>query len=156
ARLVMLLARAVHVAHQKGIVHRDLKPANVLLAPPSEEPALNSAWGVPKITDFGLAKLMDGGRGQTAAGAVLGTPSYMAPEQASAASKDVGPATDTYALGAILYECLTGTPPFRGASAMHTMLQVIGSEPVSPRRLRPEIPEELEAVCLRCLRKSPA
>jgi serine/threonine-protein kinase len=117
AQLVQTLARAMHAAHQRGIIHRDLKPANVLLA---ED-------GTPKITDFGLAKQMDSQRGQTQTGAVLGTPSYMAPEQAGykpdAQARGVGPAADVYALGAILYELLTGRPPFRAETPLDTVLQ---------------------------------
>jgi WD40 repeat protein len=143
ARLVETLARAVHTAHQAGVVHRDLKPANVLLA----------ADGTPKITDFGLAKRLDTA-GQTASGALLGTPSYMAPEQA-AGRKDIGPAADVYALGAVLYELLTGRPPFTAVTALDTALQVISLEPVPPRRLQPKTPRDLETICLKCLRKDP-
>ncbi|HKB40664.1 MAG TPA: serine/threonine-protein kinase [Gemmataceae bacterium] len=145
AALVEKLARAVHAAHQKGIVHRDLKPANVLLA---ED-------GTPKIADFGLAKTLDEA-GQTASGAVLGTPSYMAPEQARGKGHEAGPAVDTYALGAVLYECLTGRPPFKAATTADTLLQVIGDEPVPPSRLAPAVPPDLETVCLKCLQKEPA
>src|SRR5207247_7083321 len=113
ARLVQTLARAMHAAHEQKVLHRDLKPANVLLL---ED-------GTPKITDFGLAKKLDEA-GQTASGAVMGTPSYMAPEQAGGKGKEVGPAADTYALGAILYELLTGRPPFVAATALDTVMQV--------------------------------
>ena len=143
ARLVEVLARAMQFAHSQGIIHRDLKPANVLLA----------ADGTPKIADFGLARSADGGL--TATGVVLGTPCYMAPEQAEG-RKGVGPAADVYALGAILYECLTGRPPFRGATAVETMDQVRSREPVSVRALRPGAPRDLETVALACLRKDPA
>jgi WD40 repeat protein len=145
AHLVETLARAVHYAHQQGIVHRDLKPANVLL----------TADGTPKVADFGLAKQADSTDGQTQDGAVLGTPSYMSPEQAGGKSKDIGPAADTYALGAMLYELLTGRPPFRGATAMDTVIQVVADDPVPPTRLQPRVPQDLETVCLKCLEKAP-
>ncbi|HLJ93916.1 MAG TPA: serine/threonine-protein kinase [Gemmataceae bacterium] len=144
AKLVETLAQAVHVAHQAGIVHRDLKPANVLLA----------SDGMPKITDFGLARKLNE-VGQTASGAVMGTPSYMAPEQAGGRTREIGPATDIYALGAILYECLTGRPPFQAATALDTIMQVVAEEPVPPRELNPTSPRELEAICLKCLEKHP-
>src|SRR5262249_10160288 len=121
------LAQAIEAAHQAGTVHRDLKPANVLLA----------GDGTPKITDFGLAKQLDDDTGQTRTGAIMGTPSYMSPEQASGLSKVIGPRTDVYALGAILYETLTGRPPFRAASIMETLELVRSQEPVSPRSLQP-------------------
>ena len=146
AELVATLAGAVHAGHERGVVHRDLKPDNVLL----------TADGTPKIADFGLAKKLDGGAGQTASGAVMGTPSYMAPEQARGRGKEVGPAADVYALGAILYEALTGRPPFKGATPMDTVLQVINNEPVPPRRFQPAVPAELETICLKCLSKEPA
>jgi hypothetical protein len=154
AALVEALARAMQAAHDKGVIHRDLKPANVLLASPGRE----SGELVPKITDFGLAKKL-GEAGQTASGAVLGTPSYMAPEQAEykpdAPARDIGPACDVYALGAILYECLTGRPPFRAATALDTILQVISDEPVPPARLQSGTPRDLETICLKCLQKAP-
>ncbi len=144
AQLVECLARAVNAAHRKGILHRDLKPANILLA---ED-------GTPRITDFGLAKRLDEA-GQTTTGTILGTPSYMAPEQAQGRASDIGPLCDVYALGAILYECLTGRPPFLAATALDTMLQVVNDDPVSPRQLQPRLPRDLETVCLKCLRKEP-
>jgi tetratricopeptide (TPR) repeat protein len=145
AQLVEELARAVQAAHDRGLVHRDLKPTNVLL----------TAEGAPKVSDFGLAKLMDSGAGPTATGEVLGTPSYMAPEQAESKGWAVGPATDVYALGAILYELLTGRPPFRAATALETLMQVVHEEPVPPRRLQSGTPRDLETVCLKCLQKEP-
>ena len=144
AELVRTLARAVEHAHSRGIVHRDLKPGNVLLAD-----------GVPKVTDFGLAKQSTGDSHLTQTGQVLGTPSYMAPEQAAGRGHEVGPAADVYALGAILYECLTGRPPFRAAAVMDTVLQVLHDEPVPPSRLQPKLPRDLETVCLKCLAKKP-
>jgi WD40 repeat protein/tRNA A-37 threonylcarbamoyl transferase component Bud32 len=146
ARLVQALARAIHHAHERGVLHRDLKPSNVLL----------SAAGVPKITDFGLAKRLDVEGSATRTGAVLGTPSYMAPEQAEEEGRRLGPATDVWALGAILYECLTGRPPFGGATVLETLEQVRGHEPVPPARLNPRVPRDLETVCLKCLHKDPA
>jgi serine/threonine-protein kinase len=144
ARLVRALAGAMHAAHRAGVVHRDLKPANVLLA----------ADGTPKISDFGLAKRLDDAAGRTQTGSVLGTPSYMAPEQAEG-RKDVGPAADIYALGAILYELLTGRPPFRAATPLDTVFQVVADEPAPPRQRNPGVPRDLEAVCLKCLSKDP-
>jgi WD40 repeat protein/predicted Ser/Thr protein kinase len=143
AALVEQLAHAVHYAHQRGIVHRDLKPANVLL----------TADGTPRITDFGLAKRLDDAEGRTRTGDVLGTPSYMAPEQAAGRNKDVGPATDVYALGAILYALLTGVPPFEGSSSWETVNLVLGAEPEPPSRRNPGVPRDLETICLKCLEK---
>jgi len=170
AGLVEVLAHAISAAHQCGIVHRDLKPSNVLLAGGETTPAGGAAGAtprpalaglVPKITDFGVAKLLPGGAGatasdeQTQSGAILGTPSYMAPEQARGRSKDVGPAADVYALGAVLYECLTGRPPFKAESAWETLQQVINEEPVPPTRLQPRLPRDVETICLKCLQKEP-
>jgi hypothetical protein len=146
AEVLAVLAGAVRHAHEQGIVHRDLKPANVLL----------TEQGVPKVADFGLAKLLDADQAQTRTGAILGTPGYMAPEQALGRAGDVGPRTDVYALGAILYELLTGRPPFTGATVLETLEQVRSLDPVPPRRVQPHCPRDLETVCLKCLEKDPA
>jgi tetratricopeptide (TPR) repeat protein len=146
AQTVQTLARAMHHAHQQGIVHRDLKPSNVLFDNSVEPPA-------PKIADFGLAKLADGGPGQTRTATVLGTPSYMAPEQAR--GNAVGPPADIYALGAVLYELLTGRPPFQGVNAATVLEQTRHAEPEPPRRLQPQVPRDLETICLKCLEKAP-
>jgi serine/threonine protein kinase/WD40 repeat protein/tetratricopeptide (TPR) repeat protein len=144
AELVEILARAIDYAHRQGVVHRDLTPANVLV----------TEGGVPKITDFGLAKLVKGGGDlRTQTGDLLGTPSYMAPEQAVSRHAAIGAATDVYALGAILYELLTGRPPFKAESALETLRQVVAEEPVAPARLRPKLPADLETICLKCLQK---
>jgi WD40 repeat protein len=165
AELVAVLARAIHHAHQNGVVHRDLKPANVLLASggPEGRPAVKTARpsgpppdvAIPKIADFGLARRLDV-TGPTVTGVVMGTPSYMAPEQAQGHTHAVGPATDVYALGATLYECLTGRPPFKGPTPLDTLLLVVSEDVVPPRRLQPGVPRDLETICLKCLEKDPA
>jgi WD40 repeat protein len=156
AELVEVLARAVHHAHQNGVVHRDLKPANVLLAAgdPAGDTGQQAMSWVPRIADFGLARRLDV-TGPTATGAVLGTPSYMAPEQAQGRTHEVGPATDVYALGAILYELLAGRPPFRAAHPLDTMLLVVSQDALPPRAFEPRLPRDLETVCLKCLHKEP-
>ena len=146
AALLATLASAIDHAHAHGIVHRDLKPANILLM----------ADGSPKITDFGLAKRLDDDQGQTGTEAVLGTPTYMAPEQAQGKTRQVGPRADLYALGAILYDLLTGRPPFRGTTALDTIQMVQTAEPIPPSRLQPGVPADLQTICLKCLEKDPA
>jgi WD40 repeat protein/predicted Ser/Thr protein kinase len=143
AQVVAQVARAVHAAHQRGIIHRDLKPHNVLL----------DSAGNPKVTDFGLAKRVEGDSSLTATGQVMGTPSYMSPEQA-AGQPDVGPLTDVYALGATLYYLLAGRPPFQAASPAETLMQVLADEPIPPRRWNPAAPRDLETIALKCLEKS--
>jgi len=145
AEMTETLARAVQVAHERGVIHRDLKPANVLRG---KDKAL-------KLTDFGLAKELEVSSGMTPSGAVMGTPSYMAPEQAEGKVKQLGPVTDVYGLGAILYEMLTGRPPFRGVNMVDTLEQVRWAEPAPPSRLAPRLPRDLSTICLKCLQKSP-
>ena len=147
ARYVKLVAEAVQFAHGQGTLHRDLKPSNILIARASDE---------PRITDFGLAKQLNDDSGLTATGARLGTPSYMSPEQAAGETDQVGPVSDVYSLGAILYELLTGHPPFRGSTVMQTLTMAMDHEPVPPRQQNPAIPRGLETVCLKCLQKNPA
>jgi tetratricopeptide (TPR) repeat protein len=153
AELVRTLALAVHHAHERGFVHRDLKPSNVLIA--DSRSAIPNLQSAIKITDFGLAKQQAIESHLTASGAIMGTPSYMAPEQAAGDGQAIGPATDVYALGAILYEALTGRPPFRAASAMDTVMQVLHDDPVPPSRLQPKLPRDVETICLKCLAKKP-
>jgi tetratricopeptide (TPR) repeat protein/WD40 repeat protein/tRNA A-37 threonylcarbamoyl transferase component Bud32 len=145
AAMVERLARAVSHAHEHGVVHRDLKPGNVLL----------TATGEPKLTDFGLAKRIDTDADLTRTGTICGTPSYMAPEQAAGKAREIGPAADVWALGAILYELVTGLPPFRGATVLDTLDQVRTADPVPPARLVGRLPRDLETICLKCLRKEP-
>ena len=174
AQMIETLARAVHAAHANGVIHRDLKPANILLqrsggsatgatgtpSPIPDVSPLTLSSLTPKIADFGLAKCVSGDgkvpalRGPTVTGEILGTPNYMAPEQAMACEQ-VGPAADVYALGAILYELLTGRPPFTGETPLATILQVLHNEPVSVTSLQPNVPQDLETICLECLRKDP-
>ena len=166
ADLLCCLAQAVAYAHQHGVLHRDLTPANVLLSASrdaacstGEANALRATSrlteGVPKITDFGLARLVGDGGAMTQSGAVMGTPSYLAPEQAGGKGRAAGTAADVYALGAILYECLTGRPPFRAATVLETLAQVVHDDPVAPNQLLPQTPTDLGTICLKCLRKDP-
>lgn len=147
AALIETLAAAVHYAHDRGVLHRDLKPANILL----------TATRQPKIADFGLAKWLDGGgqAGPTHSGVIVGTPSYMAPEQVAGGAQPVGVGADVYALGAILYELVTGRPPFKADTPLETVRQTLADDPVAPRRLQPRLPRDLETICLRCLAKEP-
>jgi serine/threonine protein kinase len=182
AELVGTLARAVFVAHEAGIVHRDLKPANILLETQERTTGDTGSTGednqkkdllsesfpvspvspvvpfVPKITDFGLARRLDVPGGTTLSGEIIGTPAYMAPEQAQGSGRgglSIGRAADVWALGTILYECLTGRPPFLADVPVETLRQVIEQEPVPPARLRPDVPRDLQTICLRCLEKNP-
>jgi len=168
--LIVQLGHAMHYAHEMHLIHRDLKPANILLAPLEDRHSKQTVISdtlrkftrptstlsfVPKITDFGLAKQIDANSSQTKAGEIMGTPSYMAPEQA-AGKADIGPSADTYALGAILYELLTGRPPFRAATTLDTIMQVLEEEPVLPSQLQKLVPRDVETICLKCLAKTPA
>jgi serine/threonine protein kinase/WD40 repeat protein len=175
AGMTEVLARAIQSAHERGIVHRDLKPANVLLAiegagggggqstmvgeAPAEvwkHLALRNPEAAFKITDFGLAKRVDDDSGRTVDGSVVGTPSYMAPEQARGDTRRIGTASDVWALGAVLYELLTGRPPFRGSTVFDTLDQVRSGDPVPVRQLQPKVPVDLQTICLKCLEKDPA
>ena len=161
AMLMRGIAEGMEFAHRKGIVHRDLKPANILLSPPDQAgedvdfDSIPLDLFVPKITDFGLAKTLDGDSIQTREGAIMGTPSYMAPEQALGKTADIGPPADIYGLGAILYDIVTGIPPFRGETVMDTITQVIHREPVHPIRLNTKLPSDIGTICLKCLEKDP-
>jgi WD40 repeat protein len=169
-QLVLALAEGVEHAHSRGVLHRDLKPGNVLLqkdeggrmkdesrpdASSLSSVILHPSSFVPKITDFGMAKFVEGEGDETRSGTVLGTPRYMAPEQVEARRREIGPATDVYALGAILYEVLTGRPPLQAETDLATLRLVLSAEPVPLRRLRPEVSRDLEAVCRKCLEKDP-
>src|SRR6516225_507485 len=145
ADLTETLARAMHYAHENGIIHRDLKPANVLM----------TSDGKPKITDFGLAKRLEEDSSQTKSGTLMGTPSYMAPEQARGEVKDVGRLADVYSLGAMLYELITGRPPFLASTAMDTIMMVTREEAMAPTRVQPNTPRDLETICMKCLQKEP-
>ncbi len=145
AALLATVARAVHYAHQRGVIHRDLKPANILI----------DAQGQPQVVDFGLAKRVEDDPNLTTSGAIVGTASYMAPEQAEGRGRRVGPAADVYALGAILYECLTDQPPFKATTMLETIYQVVNKEPLLPSQLQAKTPRDLETICLKCLRKEP-
>src|SRR5262249_49645123 len=144
--LIATLARAMQAAHQRGILHRDLKPSNILF----------EANGIPKIVDFGLAKRLEQEGGQTLTGRAIGTPSYMAPEQALGETAQIGTAADVSALGAILYEMLTGRPPFKAPTSNETLLLVAYEEIVPPSRLVARVPRDLETICLKCLSREPA
>ena len=152
AELVARLADAVAAAHAKGIIHRDLKPSNILLAAP--DPAAGPAPTlIPKVADFGIARV---GRSEvTATGEILGTPSYMAPEQAAGKTREIGTQTDVYGLGAILYELLTGGPPFAGEEVVETLQQVVHTPPRPPRLVTRAVPRDLDTICLKCLEKNP-
>ena len=156
AELMAVLAETMGAVHRHGIIHRDLKPANILLKPKNTASSTNIADFIPKITDFGLAKKMEPEGDRTKTGAVLGSPNYMAPEQVEGRIRDIAPTTDVFALGAILYELLTGQPPFTGDSLFAIMAQIVDVDPVPPRERQPLIPEDMAYICLKCLRKRPS
>jgi hypothetical protein len=162
AQQVATLARALHVAHQAGIVHRDLKPGNILLTVHGDPDVTTDSDASPldaaalKVTDFGLDKQLDAGVHQTTTGAILGTPAYMSPEQAAGHVRDIGPATDVHALGVLLYQMLTGRPPFQAATTLEVLEQVRTQDPTPPGRLRGGVSRDLDTICLKCLQKDPA
>ena len=144
AAYVQQAAETIAYAHQQGILHRDLKPSNILI----------DAIGRVKITDFGLAGRIEADQSLTRSGQILGTPSYMSPEQAEGKRELVGPQSDVYSLGAVLYELLTGHPPFRADSAVETLHQVVTAEPAGARAVNPAVPRDLETICRKCLQKT--
>jgi len=167
AELIQLLAQAVHHAHERQVIHRDLKPANILLdrgdrARGDDDPKqpgdgdVGELYGTPKLTDFGLAKRLDDQADASRSNLIVGSPYYMAPEQCSQNSDQIGPRTDVYATGAILYEMLTGRPPFKGTDLLDTLEMVRSQEPVAPSKLQPKVPRDLETICLKCLEKEPS
>ena len=165
AQFVRLLARAVHAAHLRGIVHLDLKPANILLEPASLDDARDGSlddaheaaqhYGLPKVSDFGLARRIDDDLDFVRNGEVLGTPLYMAPEQAKGQTSEVGPAADVYSLGVILYEMLTGQTPFQAGSVLEILRRVTSTPAEPPRQIRKNLSRDLDAICRRCLEKDP-
>lgn len=157
AELLAKLALAVGHAHERGILHRDLKPKNILLHGPWTEapPEPDAAGFVPRICDFGLAKILDQDAGDTCSGVAIGSPAYMAPEQAAGRLREIGPGTDVYALGVILYELLTGRTPFQGETVLETLHHVSEGEPPPPRSLRPGVPRDLDTICMKCLERRP-